>query len=537
MKNIRTKILKICMMMFLVTTMIAAPMKIIAASVIVSASASSVYVGDSVTFTVSANNGAGYLTVSGATSDYAWFDNSSQSYTVTASSPGTITISVSGVLADYDTEVDNNVAGSATVTVLARDSQSNSSGGSSSNGNSNTTNAPATPTPETPTDNPDDNKSSDNTLSSIVVSKGTLDPVFDSSIKDYKLVLSADTTSLSVEATATDSKASVSGTGEINVKPGDNRIALVVTAENGSEEVYTINAYVDEKPDIFMKVHGKDYGVIVNVDELPSPAGFEKITLSYNGKDIPAWKNNVTNITLVYLIDEQSVKNFYIYENNVITSVYIPMALLGLEVAVIDIPDDMKTRKGMEFTDVEIDGHTLPGWIFTNEKFANYSLVYLMNDKGDKVFYQYEKTSNTLQMYSGAAAITQEEFESLSSMNFYLMIACGILGLAVVVLFVLWIHARKRKKRPRKSLPANDERESEEPQTYENYDEDNEQAHRSVEASYQQPVNDEPQYHRKRSSKPLPPSSQPVSKQTKQDVDFGTQPFRFHDDFDDQQLK
>ena len=36
-----------------------------------------------------------------------------------------------------------------------------------------------------------------------------------------------------------------------------------------------------------------------------------------------------------------------------------------------------------------------------------------MNDAGDKVYYQYEKTGNTLQRYAGGAAITQNAYEKL----------------------------------------------------------------------------------------------------------------------------
>ena len=62
-----------------------------AASLSVTASASTIYVGDSVTFTVSASGGAGNVSVSGAANGTYWLENSSQSFTVTASAEGTLT--------------------------------------------------------------------------------------------------------------------------------------------------------------------------------------------------------------------------------------------------------------------------------------------------------------------------------------------------------------------------------------------------------------------------------------------------------------
>ena len=90
-----------------------------AASASVSVSSGQVYVGDSVTFTVSAT-GAGYVNISGAVNTSIWLENSSQSFTVPASSEGTLSVSISGVLADFTTEQDVPVSGSASVQVISR---------------------------------------------------------------------------------------------------------------------------------------------------------------------------------------------------------------------------------------------------------------------------------------------------------------------------------------------------------------------------------------------------------------------------------
>ncbi len=91
-----------------------------AASLSVTASASTIYVGDSVTFTVSASGGAGNVSVSGAANGTYWLENSSQSFTVTASAEGTLTVSASSTLGDFNTEEDVTVSGSASVQVVAR---------------------------------------------------------------------------------------------------------------------------------------------------------------------------------------------------------------------------------------------------------------------------------------------------------------------------------------------------------------------------------------------------------------------------------
>ena len=161
---------KICIWAFALTVIVSVlglPVKLFAAGGLsVSASAGSVYVGDSVTFTVSASNSAGNVNISGAVNDSIWLDNSSQSYTVKATSAGTIGINVSGVLASYDTGLDQNVSGSSYVTVMNRPT---SSGGNQNNTNQNVVK-----------DEPKEEvkKNTDSALASLSVSQGKLSPNF-----------------------------------------------------------------------------------------------------------------------------------------------------------------------------------------------------------------------------------------------------------------------------------------------------------------------------------------------------------------------
>ena len=110
-----------CMVMalMLIVSAFALPIHVRAAGyAYVYVSSTSIYVGDSVTFTVGTVNAAGEISVSGAVSDHDWFDRSSKSYTVNAVSPGTITVTISGTIADYDSAQDMQVYESASVTVL-----------------------------------------------------------------------------------------------------------------------------------------------------------------------------------------------------------------------------------------------------------------------------------------------------------------------------------------------------------------------------------------------------------------------------------
>lgn len=395
-------------MMFMVVSMFAMPEKIYAAGLSVSASSGTIYVGDSVTFTVSASNGAGNINISGAVSDSVWLDNSSKSYNVTGSQPGTITVSASGVIADYDSEKDINVSDSATVTVIARPSEKPSNNGGSTN------TQPEQPKQETPKEEPKETKSSDSSLVSLGVSEGKLSPEFKAGTTSYKLNLPEGTKSINVSAKAKDGKASVSGTGKIEVKDGDNVINVTVTAEDGSTTVYTIKAYVQEKAVATLTMGDKKLNVFTNVKGAAiDNKAFEKTKIKINNTEVPAWKSEAQNITLLYLNGDDG-NNFYIYDEKTqkVTSIYKPVGVLGQNLIIVNVPANLQTRSNMKFTTIEVDKVKFPGWTFEDESFKDFAIIYALDQNGKEVYYQYDSKEKTLQRFSNAAAISQEKYDA-----------------------------------------------------------------------------------------------------------------------------
>ena len=403
-----------------------------AASLSVTASASTIYVGDSVTFTVSASGGAGNVSVSGAANGTYWLENSSQSFTVTASAEGTLTVSASGTLGDFNTEEDVTVSGSASVQVVARPTE--------------------TPKNETPqkqeTQKPEEKKqeekklSSNANLASLSISQGTLSPKFSASKTQYTVNLNGDVSSIKVNATAADSKAVVYGTGTKSLKPGKNTISVSVAAEDGSTKEYKITVNVDETPLVYVSYNGAKLGFVRSLDGVDKPAkSFEAVKIKVDGKEVKAWKSNLLKKTVVYLQDDKTKeKNYYIYntDTNTVETMLRPMALLGNNVFVVDVPKNLQTREGMNFTTVKIDNYELNGWTFKDTAFENYALIYVMDEKGNMVYYQYEATEKTLQLYSGAATIPQSAYDQYrkdvdASLKKHKLVIYGLAGGCVVL--------------------------------------------------------------------------------------------------------
>ena len=73
---------------------------------------------------------------------------------------------------------------------------------------------------------------------------------------------------------------------------------------------------------------------------------------------------------------------------------------------------DKQTLEGLEYKEVTIDKTKLMGWTFKDKAFENYSLIYVMGMDGEMHYYQYEKSENILQLYSGAVALTKEAYDN-----------------------------------------------------------------------------------------------------------------------------
>ena len=82
-------------------------------------------------------------------------------------------------------------------------------------------------------------KSSNNYLQSIEVEGYEISPEFDKQTIDYT-IKDVDKEYIEISATAEDSRAIVTGTGKIELKPGENEIIISVKAENGVERAYVL---------------------------------------------------------------------------------------------------------------------------------------------------------------------------------------------------------------------------------------------------------------------------------------------------------
>lgn len=305
-------------------------------------------------------------------------------------------------------------------------------------------------TPSTP------GKSGNNALASLTVSAGELAPAFDPAITDYTLSLPLRTNKITFTATPSDSKATVQGDGEVALRGGENKVAVVVTAEDGSAKTYNITVKVAREPTVFFSLNGESLGVMQDTDGVTPPAGFSPTTVPYSGEELPAWTNAAGQM-LLYLVNQDTLAaGFYLYdEAKGVQSPYLPIVYGATTYVYTGVPAEKESIPGLTLCDVEAFGHILKGWKYQDASLQDFCVLYLMDAGGNYGCHTYDSQSGTLQRFSGA--VFTDDGRTMRVPMLYVYIAGGaaaVLLLLVIILAAVCISRGKKLRLPATEVPV-----------------------------------------------------------------------------------
>lgn len=427
---------KTCLSIFVLISMLFVfENKSYAASYSVSVSKRTVTAGENVKVTVNGNGCEGSFRVSASNGASVIGNNpiwTGESTTVKAGSSNfTITVSPSSV-ADSNTGESIKLASKSISVSIKKVGGSTPSNTGSSNNSGTTNNGGTTSKPVV------DNRSKVNTLSSLSVSNGELSPKFSSTKTSYTLNLTSEVESLTINAKATDAKATVSGIGKKALKIGTQAFEIMVKAENGSKKSYIINVNVEEKPTVFTEYGNQRLGLLQSTNNIKIPDGYKGTTIELEGQTVSAWTNEKSGLTLVYLMNEKNEKKFYIVENKKVVSEYQVIKIFGKEYTLLTIPKDLKKQESLKLGKVNINDLQLECWTYEDKTHQNYSIVYLMNSNGEKKLYSYEATEGTLQLY------TPFEEKTDNTLSYVFMGTTALFAITSLAMFI--VHSRFKKK-------------------------------------------------------------------------------------------
>lgn len=356
-----------------------------------------------------------------------WVENSNVTVTVKAGSSGKTTVKATPQQGFSDMDGNPYSPGTKSVSVTIK--------------------APASDDSNNKPSKPSVTKSSENKLASLSVDQGSLSPEFNADKLEYTVNVGATVEKITISAKAKHEKAKVSGTGEKKLNVGKNTFEIKCTAENGNVKTYKVHVNVDETPLIYTTYNENRLGVVRNTTGLGIPKTFEKTTITLEGQSVEAYQSNQFNKIIVYLQNDAGEKNFYIYEEGKgIVSIFKPISINGINVYAYDIAEGDMIRENMTYQLVEVDGVELNGWVFINPRYANYSLIKVMNEFGEEVMYSYEKTEGTLQLYTEYVEEVEEPVEEPTEipLEYIFMGTTAFFALTTLIVFIS--HLRFKKK-------------------------------------------------------------------------------------------
>ena len=324
-------------------------------------------------------------------------------------------------------------------------------------------------------------------LKSLVPSKGTLTPKFAPNKTEYTIAVAHSVTSLSLSATTehNDAKTSISGKNALEV--GKNTRVITVTAPNGDTKKYTVvitraaapstttgtnptttGTTTPPPPDdaLDVSVDGKRLTILDTQAAVDLPRGFTWSNLTINRVEVPAAVNSETGMTLLYLVSEDKTDDgFYIYhaeEDSFIR--YRALTIQGRDYLLYNLPAG-KTLGGMVQGTLAYDGGEISAFLYEDEALSDYYVVWAAPVGGETGWYTYDKQEGTLQRYHVATvAPTQPDAPTvdvdgdadtaphkagsfLEEYRQILLIGGVVLaGIVVIVLLVVLFAGGSRKK-------------------------------------------------------------------------------------------
>ena len=284
--------------------------------------------------------------------------------------------------------------------------------------------------------------SKNNNLSALEVEEFTLTPEFKTDVLEYSVVVPENTKEVNIKATVQDKRASVNGIGTQAVNSGANKFSVVVRAQSGAEKTYVINVEVKDENPINVTVNGKNYTVVKIKENLPAASLYTETTININGFEIPAYKNDNTNLVLVGLKDEEGNISLYIYNKD--KNEYQEYNEIGVNKITIYPLTSNEEIKGYKKDTITINGVKVDGYYYTKD--SDYVIIYGINvETGDKGFYMYDKKMQSLIKYNDEYIIDLNK-----KIGLYSYIIIGFSGVFILMIIIMIALAKKRSGKQKK---------------------------------------------------------------------------------------
>ena len=283
--------------------------------------------------------------------------------------------------------------------------------------------------------------SNNNYLSSLEVEGYRINPSFNKNTLSYSLTIDDDVNEVNVIAKAEDSNATVNGAGKQTLKVGDNKIELVVVADNGDEKTYIVTIKLEKPKTVNLKVDGKDYTLISKLDSIKIPDTYKKDKIKIDDQEVEVLYSDKTKLTLVALKDEDGTTSLFIYDSK--TNTYKPYNVIMTDnISFLPVVTDDSIEGYIKYTET-INGVELN--CYKTSEASNYCVVYGTNLKNDNEgWYVYDLEEGTIQSFNKDMENFYKEKINNTKILIYILSATTLVFGITTIVFV--IKSTKRRK-------------------------------------------------------------------------------------------
>ena len=397
----------------------------------------------------------------GATKSYADAtedaENTTKTFSVTCNSKGagTITVTVTGDITSAD-GANKDISLTKEITVKEKqvnNSTNNNPSQPTNQSTSGTTSKPNTPssggqtsssqtssgqtssgqttggqTQNGQTTNEKVEKEAEARLAELSVLGYEISPAFNKDTQEYFVEVPLTQENVTIDAKTLGSKAQIQGTGNYEVKEGNNVFEIVVTAENGETKTYKLNVAVVDKNPIIATINQKQYTVVKQAKLLKKLNLYEETTIKINDIEVPAFKNETNKLIIVGIKNENN-QILYATYNDGKYDIYTEVTSKNLLLYITE-----GKLEGYKKTSVTINEKQYSAYEI-NDRFV---VVYAMNvNNGEYGYYKYDKKDETFQYYEIDKAEQKE-------INVFAVISV-ILGILLVISIIAQIVINKKK--------------------------------------------------------------------------------------------
>lgn len=284
--------------------------------------------------------------------------------------------------------------------------------------------------------------SSNANLKGITVGDYTLSPSFNKDTLEYEVEVPNEVESVNVSASKEDGTSSVTGTGDITLTEGNNKVSIVVTAQKGNTKTYTVNIYRKELDPVNVTIGGENYTLVRRSDALPEYLTFTPTTTVIESTEVPALYSEITGYTLVGLKQDDGDVEMYLVNDGKVTTKYVEVKSNAITLYPLDLTNNELFKNYLK-KELDINGIKVEGYVLKkNSKFA---IIYAQDvDTGDINYYSYNIKENTAQVFDKELIESYEE-----KITNYKYVLLGLIGVVVILLFILIVRKPKRRKNKR----------------------------------------------------------------------------------------